>query len=63
MPRLLTVGDVAHILGVSTKSVYQMIYYGKLSYVKMGPFRSSRVRFKQTDIEEYVNRCSIEAYA
>lgn len=63
MVRLLTVSEVGDYLGVSVKSVYQMIYMGKLPYVKMGPYRSSRVRFRQSDIEEFINKCSIQAYA
>ena len=63
MARLLTVEDVAKYLCVSTKAVYQMVYMGKLRYVKMGPYRSSRIRFIPSDIEEYINKCSIQAYA
>ncbi len=63
MDKLLTVSEVGDYLGVSVKSVYQMIYRGKLPYVKMGPYRSSRVRFRKPDIEAYINKCSIQAYA
>ena len=62
MAKLLTVGEVSEFLGVSVKSVYQMIYMGKLSYVKMGPYRSSPVRFKQEEIMAFVEGCSIKAY-
>lgn len=63
MASLLTVEDVGKILCVSTKAVYQMVYMGKLDYVKLGPYRSSRIRFKQSDIDDYINKCSKQAFA
>ena len=61
MARLLTVNEVGEMLGITTKDVYQMVYKRKLSYVKMGTCRSSRLRFRQDDIERYINDCLYEA--
>ena len=62
MAKLLTAEEVGMILCVSTKAVYQMVYMGKLPYVKMGAYRSSPIRFKQEAIEAYIEKCCAKTY-
>lgn len=50
--RLLTADEVAEILHVKKKSIYQMIYRSQIPCVKLG----RTLRFSADDIEAYINQ-------
>jgi len=52
---LLTTKEVAAILKVSQTTIYEMAQAGQLPFVKVGA-RGGRYRFKQADVEEYIER-------
>jgi excisionase family DNA binding protein len=49
---LLTINDVAHQLAISRDSVYRLIRSGAFSPIRVG----ERLRFRQEDIEDYLER-------
>ena len=52
---LLTVGDVAEVMRVSTMTVYRLIKSGQLAAVRVG--RSYRMR--RSDIERYLDERAV----
>lgn len=62
MSKLLTITEVANILGKSEKAVYTMTYRGQLQYVKMGNYKNSPIRFRECDIDEYIQKYIVKAY-
>ena len=60
---LLTITDVANILGKTEKAIYTMAYRGQLQYVKMGEYKTSPIRFRECDIDDYIQRNIVKAYA
>ena len=52
LQRLLTIGDVAHVLGISRGSVYGLIRAGELVPIRVG----ERARFEPADVREYLER-------
>ncbi|MDR1409371.1 MAG: helix-turn-helix domain-containing protein [Oscillospiraceae bacterium] len=38
LPDLLTVNDLSGVLGVSTKTCYQLLHEGKIKHIKIGRF-------------------------
>jgi excisionase family DNA binding protein len=55
-PELLTVIETAKALRISQGTVRAWVLARKIAYVKLG----SRVLFKQTDIENFVNRSTVQ---
>lgn len=49
-PLLLTVKEAARVLQISRTTVYELIYAGALSSVKIGTCR----RIRRSDLENYV---------
>lgn len=56
MANLLTVEQVAKQIGFKPKSIYQMAYRGQLPYTKLGLGIQSPIRFKQEDVDAFVER-------
>jgi len=52
LERLLTIGDVARLLGVSRGSVYTLIRAGELVPIRVG----ERARFEPSAVREYLER-------
>jgi excisionase family DNA binding protein len=52
LERLLTISDVARILGVSRGSVYALIRSGELVPIRVG----ERARFQTADVRQYLER-------
>ena len=52
LERLLTIADVARVLGVSRGSVYTLIRAGELVPIRVG----ERARFEPTDVRSYLER-------
>ncbi|MCA1570812.1 MAG: helix-turn-helix domain-containing protein [Chloroflexi bacterium] len=53
-PRLLTIPQVAHELGVSPNTVYRLIAAGHLSTVDVGMAGRSRTRVSEAALERFV---------
>jgi excisionase family DNA binding protein len=51
-PALLTVNEVASLLGISRPSVYRLRGSGQLASYRVG----ERLRFRRADIEAYLER-------
>ncbi len=51
MKEMLTVNEVADMLGVAKSTVYQLIFYGRIPYYKMS---KKCVRFKKSEIEKWL---------
>jgi len=51
MEQLLSVDDVCKIIQFKKSSVYALIHYKRIPYIKI----SGAVRFKRQDIEEWIN--------
>ena len=49
---LLTIADVARLLGISRGSVYGLMRSGELCPIRVG----ERARFEQTDVRAYLER-------
>jgi excisionase family DNA binding protein len=54
---LLTVEDVMQILSVSKKSVYRLVEHREIRHHKI----RSGLRFRYVDLQEYLDRCCVEA--
>ena len=52
LEELLTIADVARVLGISRGSVYGLMRSGELHPVRVG----ERARFEQTDVRAYLAR-------
>jgi excisionase family DNA binding protein len=52
LEQLLTIADVAGILGISRGSVYALIRSGELSTIRVG----ERARFDPVDLRSYLER-------
>lgn len=52
MNRLLTVSEVAKILGVNRNFVYRLIKDGKLQAYKVGS-----LKLRESEVEEYIKSC------
>jgi excisionase family DNA binding protein len=50
--RLLTVRDVARLLGVSTATVYRLCEEGRLAHVRVG----NAIRVRPADLEAFMGR-------
>jgi excisionase family DNA binding protein len=50
--KLLTIADVARVLGISRASVYRLMRSGELSAIRVG----KRARFEPTDVRAYLER-------
>ena len=57
MPKLYTIVDVAKILQISERTVYEYIYSGKLRAAKV----AGRWRIKPEWVEEFVDACEVQA--
>lgn len=53
---LITPGELASILKMSKSSVYRLIENRRIPFYKI----SGSLRFKESDIEEYINSSRIE---
>jgi excisionase family DNA binding protein len=56
---LMTVQDVAALLGVSKSLVYQLVETGKIACHKVGTGRGI-IRFRDADVEAYLKSCRVE---
>jgi excisionase family DNA binding protein len=59
MEKLLTVKDVAELLGLSQITVYKMIYKDAIPYIKIGRTNRS-VRFNKDKIIAWINKNSCD---
>jgi excisionase family DNA binding protein len=50
LPRLLTVEDVAHCLGMTTAWVYRKVKIGELPHIRIG----NRIRFRTSDLDQWL---------
>ena len=50
LERLLSVGDVADLLGVLERTVYRHVWAGKLPHVKVGRL----IRIRPSDVHQYL---------
>ncbi len=57
MPKLYTIPEVAKILQVSERTVYEYIYQGKLRASKI----AGRWRIKPEWVDELVDACEVQA--
>lgn len=57
--RWLSVKEAGEALGLSRSIVYQLAASGKLAHYKVGP-NSGRTRFRQQDIDAYLEGCRVE---
>ncbi len=55
---MLTLPEVAELLSISKTTLYRLIYGRKIKCYKI----SGLLRFKQEDVEDYINRSSIEPF-
>lgn len=53
--RWMTSDEVAEYLGVSMATLYRLMKDGKLTYYKTNEFRSAKVRFREVDVEKYLD--------
>ena len=56
MDKLLTVQEIAALLGVAESTIYQWTHQGFIPHVKIGRF----VRFRQRQIEKWVEEKSVQ---
>ena len=54
MEELLTIQEVSKLLKVTPSLIYKWVHYGFVPYVKLG----TRVRFKQTALEKWIEKRS-----
>ena len=54
---VLTVGEAAEYIGVSTRTMRRMLAARRIRYLKIG----SLVRLCQPDLDKYMEECVIEA--
>jgi excisionase family DNA binding protein len=59
MDELISPKELSKLLKVSKPWPYVMAHRRVLSFIKMG----KTIRFRQSDIEEYLDRCRIERRA
>jgi excisionase family DNA binding protein len=59
--RLLTVAQVAELLGTSERFVYKLIAQRRIAYTKFGTGRGSPVRIAAGDVDAYVAAHRVEA--
>ena len=52
LPRLLTVGDVADVLGINERSVRRLVARGELTRIRIG----GSVRFDPRDVQALIQR-------
>jgi excisionase family DNA binding protein len=52
---LLTAEQVATLLGTTPRHVRRLVFERRITYRKLGRY----VRFHPTDVEDYVERCSV----
>ena len=58
MERLLSVGEVAELLGLKVQIIYKYVCYRKITFIKLS---GHALRFKLKDIEEWVAERSVKA--
>ena len=56
MDKLLTPQEIAALLGVAESTIYQWTHQEFIPHIKLGRF----VRFKQKQVEEWVEKRSVE---
>ena len=54
METLLTTQQVAEILQVSKKAVYQLLYRKRMPYLKFGEGKNGSVRISDKDLRVYI---------
>lgn len=54
MPALLTVEQVAELLGVKRSFVYSLIRKRLINYYRLGGASNSAVRISRTDVDDYL---------
>ncbi len=57
MNLLLSPEQVAQIFGTSQSKIYQLARDRKIRHVKLGDGKKSSIRFREQDVEAYVNTC------
>ncbi len=60
MENLLKPEHVAERLGTSRSKVYQLVENRKIRHVKLGDGKKSSIRFRERDVDEYINSCTKE---
>lgn len=53
--RWMTSDEVAEYLGISMATLYRLMRNGKITYYKTNEFKSAKVRFRQVDVEKYLD--------
>ena len=56
MRPLLRPAEVAYLLGLSKRTVYDLARNGRLPYYRLGDTDRSPVRFRHEDVENYISR-------
>ena len=57
MKKLLTILDAAELLNVSDRTVYELIYQGKLRAAKIGGKWGIRIEW----LDAYIDSCEVQA--
>jgi len=57
--KLLTVRDVAEILGVSTSLVYELIEARRITFHRVGRGNRGAIRIREEDLNEYLASCRV----
>lgn len=57
LPKLLTVDEVADVLGITPQAVRHMVYRRQIPHVKVG---SKRLRFDPVEIAQYISERRVE---
>lgn len=53
--QLLTIAQVAEMLGTNTQAVYRRIWAKEMKAINIGTGTKSRLRVRSTDLEKYVD--------
>ena len=61
--RLLTVGEVAELLGTSERFPRRLIAEGRIDYVKLGESRNGPVRIPESALRAFVEAGTVKAVA
>ncbi len=54
--KLMGIKDISEMLGVSVSTLYKWVSEKKIPFVKIGRL----VKFRQSDIEKYLDACKVE---
>jgi|HubBroStandDraft_5_1064220.scaffolds.fasta_scaffold09397_5 excisionase family DNA binding protein len=55
-PLLVTVADAARQLGISVRTIYELMSAGELASIKLRPSQQGGRRIEQAEIDAYIKR-------